>query len=135
MLTVGDIKTAISGTEYEFYGLRVDCGIRYSVGDTANNSRQLFQDPNFDDDGELVYPYIEDGVNKGLYDAGELDGTCSIRFDSDDDESIAKAIEHIRIYPGDFIHVLGGDYAEGGNDRNELIIKDAEVLGALAYDK
>ncbi len=86
MLTVENIKNAINGTEYEFYGLRVDGGIRYSVGDTANNSRQLFQDPDFDDDGELVYPYIEDGVNKGLYDAGELDGTCSIRFDSDDDE-------------------------------------------------
>ena len=132
-MTVEDIKNAISGTDFEFYGLRVDEGVRYNVGDTANNSHQLYQDPDFDDDGELIYPYIEDGVNKGLYDAGELDGTCTIGFDAEDDTSIAKAIEQIRGYFGDNIHVLGGDYAEGGNDRGELIIRDAEILGA--YDK
>ena len=131
MLTVEDIKKAISGTEFEFYGLRVDDGIRYNIGDTANNSRQLFQDPDFDEDGDLIYPYIEDGVNRGMYDAGELDGTCTIGFDSEDDASIAKALEQIKIYLGDYIHVLGGDYAEVGNDRGELIIRDAEVLGVL----
>lgn len=132
-LTVEDIKNAISGTDFEFYGLRVDEGIRYNIGDIANNSRQLFQDPDFDDDGELVYPYIEDGVNKGLYDAGELDGTCTIGFDAEDDASIAKAIEQIKMYFGGYIHVLGGDYAEGGNDRGELIISGAEVL--WVFDK
>ena len=132
-LTVEDIKNAISDADFEFYGLRVDEGIRYNIGDTANNSRQLFQDPDFDEDGELIYPYIEDGVNKGLYDAGELDGTCTIGFDADDDTSIAKAIEQIKIYFGDYIHILGGDYAEGGNDSGELIISDAEVLGV--FDK
>lgn len=133
MLTVEDIKKAISGKDFEFYGLRVDDGIRYNVGDTANNSHQLFQDPDFDEDGELIYPYIEDGANKGLYDAGELDGTCTIGFDVENDASIEKALEQIKIYLGDYIHVLGGDYAEGGNDRGELIISDAEVLGV--YDK
>ncbi len=129
MLTVEYIKKAISGTEFEFYGLRVDDGIRYNVGDTANNSHQLFQDPDFDDDGELIYPYIEDGIYSGFYDAGELNGTCAIGFDAEDDASIAKAIEQIKIYFGDCIHILGGDYAEGGNDKGELIISDAEVLG------
>lgn len=132
-LTVEDIKKAISGTEFEFYGLRVDEGIRYNIGDTANNSRQLFQDPDFDEDGELIYPYIEDGVNKGLYDAGELDGTCVIGFDAEDDDSIAKALEQIKMYFGGYVHILGGDYAESGNDRGELIISDADVLGV--YDK
>lgn len=133
MLTVEDIKNAISGTDFEFYGLRVDEGIRYNIGDTANNSRQLFRDPDFDEDGELIYPYIEDGIYAGFYDAGELDGTCTIGFDAEDDTSIAKAIEQIKIYFGGNIHVLGGNYAEGGNDRGELIIRDAEILGA--YDK
>lgn len=133
MLTVEDIKNAISGTDFEFYGLRVDDGIRYNVGDTANNSHQLYQDPDFDEDGELIYPYIEDGIYKGFYDAGELGGTCTIGFDADDDTSIAKAVEQIKIYLGDYIHILGGYYAEGGNDRGELIIRDAEVLGV--YDK
>lgn len=133
MLTVEYIKKAINGTDFEFYGLRVDDGIRYNVGDTANNSRQLFQDPDFDDDGELIYPYIEDGIYKGFYDAGELDGTCAIGFDAEDDASIAKAIERVKIYFGDYIHILGGYYAEGGNDSGELIIRDAEVLGV--YNK
>lgn len=133
MLTVESIKKAIDGTEFWHYGLRVDEGIRYNLGDTANNSHQLFQDPEYDDYGELLYPYIEDGVNRGLYDAGELDGTCTIGFDAEDDASIAKAIEHIKMYFGDYIHVLGGDYAEDGNDRGEIIIRDAEVLGA--YNK
>lgn len=132
-MTVEDIKKAINGSDYEFYGIRIDDGIRYNVGDTANNSHQLFQDPDFDDAGELIYPYIEDGVNKGLYDAGELDGTCAIGFDPEDDESIAKAIEQIKNYLGDYIHVLSGDYAEDGNDRGEIIIRDAEVL--RVYEK
>lgn len=132
-LTIEDIKKLIIGTDFEFYGLRVDEGIRYNIGDTVNNSRQLFQDPDFDEDGELIYPYIEHGINKGLYDAGELDGTCTIGFDVDDDASIEKAIEQIKMYSGDYVHVLGGDYAEGGNDRGEVIISDAEVLGV--YDK
>lgn len=68
-----------------------------------------------------------------MYDAGEIDGTCVIGFDAEDDASIAKAIEQVKIYFGDCIHVLGGNYAEGGNDMGELIIKDAEVLGA--YEK
>lgn len=133
MLTVEDIKKAISNTEFEFYGLRVDDGIRYNVGDTANNSRQLYQDPDFDEDGELIYPYIEDGIYKGFYDAGELDGTCTIGFETEDDASIEKAIAQVKMYFGDNAHLLGGDYAEEGNDRGELIIRDAEVLGV--YDK
>ncbi len=115
-ITVEDIKNAVKGTDFDFYGVRVDGSILYHVGDTANNSRQLFQDPDFDD-GELIYPYIEDGVNKGLYDAGELDGTCTIGFCPDDDIPIAAAIKQLKMYPSDFIHVLGRDYAEGRNDR------------------
>lgn len=95
-ITVEDIKNAVKGTDFDFYGVRVDGSILYHVGDTANNSRQLFQDPDFDD-GELIYPYIEDGVNKGLYDAGELDGTCTIGFCPDDDIPIAAAIKQLKM--------------------------------------
>lgn len=132
-MTVEDIKKVIEGTGFEFYGIRIDNGIRYNIGDTANNSHQLWQDPDFGEDGELLYPYIKDGIYKGFYDGGELDGTCTIGFDAEDEESIAKAIEQINIYCGDYIHVLGGDYAEGGNDSGEIIIRGAEVLAA--YEK
>ena len=127
MLTVAEIKKAIENTEFEFYGIRVD-EMKYEVGETANNSHQLFQDPDFDEDGELIYPYIEDGIYKGMYDAGELNGTCTIGFDAEDDDSIQKAIDMVKSYCGDFVHVLGGDYAGGGNDSGEIIISDAEVL-------
>lgn len=129
MLTIDDVKNAISGTDYEFFGIRVDDGICYNVGDIANVSHQLWQDPVFDEDGELIYPYIEDGIYKGFYDGGELSGTCAIGFDADDDESIAKAIRQINIYFGDYVHILGGNYAEDGNDNDELIISNASVLG------
>lgn len=132
-MTVSDIKNAVSRTDYEYYGLRVDDGICYKVGDIANNSHQLFQDPFLDEDGELIYPYVENGIYEGFYDAGELDGTCVIGFDADDDESITEAIEKIKIYFGRYVHILGGDYADSGNDIDELIISDAVVLGV--YDK
>lgn len=127
-MTVEEIKKAIAGSDFEFYGIRVDGEAFYNIGDTANNSHQLFQNPDFDEEGELIYPYIEDGPYKGFYDAGELNGTCAIGFDPDDDESIVSAIEQIKIYFGSCIHVLGGDYAEYGNDQGEMIIADATVM-------
>ena len=127
MLSIKEIKEAIENTEYEFYGIRAD-ETKYSVGETAHNSHQLFQDPNFDEDGELIYPYIEDGIYEGFYDAGELNGTCTIGFDPEDDDSIQDAIEKIKMYSGSYIYILGGDYAEGGNDSGEIIISDAEIL-------
>ena len=89
--------------------------------------------PNFDDEGNLIYPHIDEGIYKGFYDGGELDGTCVIGFNTDSDESIEKAMNAIDMYVGDHIHILGGDYAESGNDSGELIISEAEVLGV--YEK
>lgn len=124
MLTVPDIKRVIGSKEYEFYGIRVD-KVKYIVGDIAHNSHQLLQDPDFDENGELIYPYVGDG----LYDAGELNGTSTIGFQPDD-ESIKFALEQINHYHGlgDYVHILGGDYAECGNDTGEIIISNAEVL-------
>ncbi len=127
MLNIEEIKEATANTEYEFYGIRVD-KIKYNTKETANNSHQLFQDPDFDEEGELIYPYIENGIYKGFYDAGELDGTCVIAFDAENNSSIQNAIERTKIYSGSYIHVLGGDYAEAGNDNGEIVISNAEVL-------
>lgn len=132
-LTVNDIKKNVCNTNFSFYGIRVDSGIAYNVGDIANASHQLYQDPYYNEDCELIYPYIEDGIYAGFYDAGELGGTCTIGFDAEDDASIARALEQIKFYFGDYMHVLGGDYAEVGSDSGELIIANAEVLGV--YDK
>lgn len=126
------IKKAVENMNFGFYGIRID-EIKYNVGEIANDSHQLFQDPEFDEDGELIYPYVEEGIYSGFYDAGELDGTCVIGFDPEDDGSIQKAIELIKSYYGSHIHILGGDCAEYGYDNGEIIIKNAEVLAA--YEK
>lgn len=133
MMMLESIKKAVENEYFDYFGIRVDSGIRYNVGDIANNSRQLFQDAEYDEDDELVYPYIEDGIYAGFYDGGELDGTCVIKFDNDDEESINTAIKLIKsyYYNGDTIHVLGGNYAEYGNDNGEIIIRDAQVLAVI----
>lgn len=130
-MTVESIMKAVENECFDYFGIRVDEGIRYSVGDTANNSRQLWQDPEYDEDGDLVCPYIEDGIYAGFYDGGELDGTCVIKFDPEDEKSIKAAIKMINAYYGDNIHILGGDYAEAGNDMGEIIIRDAKVLAVM----
>lgn len=126
-ITVEGIKKAIENTDYSFYGIRAD-EIQYDTGDIANVSHQLYQDPDYDEDGELVYLYIEEGPYEGYYDAGELNGTCAIKFDPEDDSSICAALETVSMYFPKYIHVLGGDSANSGNDRDEIIISDATVL-------
>lgn len=130
MLTVEDIKKAIEGTGFENYGIRIDSQ-KYDVGDICENSHQWWQDS----DTAEAYGLTDDDYNEDMkcWDGGELDGTCTIGFDINDDASILSAIEQSRNYFGDYIHVLGGFYSEAGNDMYELIISDAEVLGV--FDK
>ncbi len=127
-----EIKKLLENFDHDVYGVRVD-SISYNIGDIADNSHELFQDPDFGEDGELIYPYIEEGRYKGFYDAGELDGTCTIGFDKEDEGSIKRALDMVKIYQGNFMHILGGYCAEEGNDRGEVIISDAEVL--LCFEK
>lgn len=135
MLTINNIKNVTIDTDFDFYGIRTDEGIVYKVGDIANNSHELYQDPVFNDEGELVYPYVEDGIYAGLYDAGELDGTCCIAFNPDSDDSITEAITLMRNYYGNHLHIIAGNYACGGNDIGELFIREAKVLGAFIKNK
>lgn len=141
---ISEIKEAIKNTNYEYYGIRVDSGIKYNIGDTAGNSHELFQDPQYTDDtfSELLYPYIESGRYKGFYDAGELDGTSAIEFhfelDEPDDpnnlKSLKTAIQEVSMYFGKYIHIIAGNDCKSGNDIGEIIIRDAIVLAAFEND-
>lgn len=122
------IKNSIAGTNFNFYGIRIDT-IKYNVGDIANKSHQLLQDQEYDEDCNPLYPDGE-GIYSGFYDAGELDGTCAIKFDPEDDESIRKALESVDDYPGKYITLIAGDSAVGGNDLDEIIIDEAVVPAA-----
>lgn len=125
------ILQILAKEEYEFYGLRVDYN-NYSVGDTCEPSHQWWQDDPEDDS-----PYIEDF---GFWDGGELDGTCAIEIiyyinnGNEIIKSLRNAINlacnvYANMYGGGYdILLLGSDDAQGGNDTNEIIMKDAVVL-------
>lgn len=125
-MTAQEIKQMVQESKYEYIGLRAD-DYEYEIGDICNNSHQLFQDPDFDEDGELLYPAVEDPESPyyGFYDAGELDGTCAIRINV---EQAEKALEEIKSYYGKHIYLIAGNVAEYGNDEDEIIIRDAKVL-------
>lgn len=129
-----EILGAAYGKEYGFYGIRKDT-YRYNLGDAAKISHQLYQDQHIGDFGEELYPEGE-GIYAGFYDAGELGGTCVIRFnieknEQDDIESVEAALELVKIYGGIYLTIIGGDHAELGNDEGEYIIEDARVIGVI----
>lgn len=109
--------------------------MEYNVGDICNNSHQLFQDPAWDEYGELIYKMNDDPESPyyGFYDAGELDGTCAVKFSEEDDESIKNALDTIRsyTYSGSHIYIIGGYDREYGNDEDEVIIREAEIVGII----
>lgn len=128
-MTVQEIQKICKNSGCGYFGLRAD-DMEYRIGDICNNSHQLFQDPDFDEDGDLIYRYIDESENPyyGFYDAGELDGTCAVKFDPDDERSIESAIKTVKIYTGKNLYIIAGDSMEYGNDEGEIIIREAEVI-------
>ena len=113
------------------YGLRADrSGIE--VGERFELSHQWWQDDptNWDEDGE--YEYNED---LGLWDGGELDGTCTIGLgDYPTVESIRAALERVSGYlyrSADTLYLVRGTSAEGGNDIGESIIRNARCAALI----
>ena len=95
---------------------------------------QLYQDPQYDGYGNLMYNMVENGVYQGFYDAGELDGTCAVKVTMTgecSDKAIEKALEQVRSYDGKHIYIIAGNRAEDGNDLDEIIIEDAEIIGVV----
>lgn len=129
-MTIEEIKRICEKSDFSYFGLRAD-DMEYQIGDICNNSHQLFQDPIFDDFGSLLYPAVDDPENPyyGYYDAGELDGTCAIKFDPEDESSIMNALETMKMYSGMNLYIIAGDSVEYGNDDGEIIIREAEVIG------
>lgn len=96
----------------------------YEVGDFCRNSYE------WDEENEISSYYTS---------KEEMDGTCgydvSALVDCDDVETAKKilddAIEASSIYEGNDIVLIGGYSYEYGNDDNEIIIEDAEVIAKL----
>lgn len=106
------------------YGIRVD-DFDYEIGDTCNVSHELFQDPKYDANDNLLYPYCETGIYAGYYDAGELNGTSALEING---SNIDKALEQVKMYMGKNIYIIKGENYENGNDLDEIIIEDAVVV-------
>lgn len=107
---------------YTFVGIRhLSNDEAYKVGDFCRNSYD--------------WDYENDCSSYDSESPEELPGTCvyDTRIDSnwDDDEEIEekilKAISESSFYSGK-IAVIAGNYAEYGNDPEEIIIRDAEVI-------
>lgn len=128
-MSLEELNKIIENAEFVFFGLRKD-NLEYKEGDFCKNSHQLFQDPDFDDDGNLIYPYCSEGPYKGYYDAGELDGTCTVQII---DGNVEQALEKVKEYSGKHIYLIAGNNGVQGNDiyNQEFIISDAKVLGQL----
>ena len=129
-MTVEEIKRICEDSYFGYFGLRAD-DLDYQIGDICNDSHQLFQDPDFDEEGELLYPAIEDPESPyyGLYDGGELDGTCAVKIDPNDESSIRAALDTVKMYSGKNLYIIAGDSMEYGNDDGEIIVREAEVIG------
>ena len=105
-----------------FYGIRGD-DRELEVGVKIGNSHQLYQDPI--DGAEYI--------GAGLYDAGELDGTCvwSIglysAFYEPDEENIRRAIEQAKLF-GEHVYLVRSKCpAKSGEEPGELIVEGAYV--------
>lgn len=108
----------------------------YQVGDICFKSHELYQDPEYDDNDELIHPYLEDGNYAGFYDGGELDGTSGLFIEEiniDDEEDtitnkmINETIKKYHPYLGRHIYLISSDVYYGGNDIGEVIMQNAKV--------
>jgi hypothetical protein len=133
-----EMLNAIKNSPDGYFGIRSE-NYKYEIGDTCFKSRQLYQDPVYDEiTNELVYPYIEDGIYAGFYDGGELDGTSVTQIGSlnlhedfleEDLETLNNAIkENEMYYDGEHRYIVNGTDWNDGNDYNEIILTQAEVI-------
>lgn len=127
-MTIEEIRNLIGEAEYAYIGIRAD-DRDYQIGEVMDNSHQLFQDPQYTDFEctELLYPYITEGPYTGFYDGGELDGTCALAVSESNIEEMLEAVKNY----GEKTYLIGGNVMQYGNDKDEIIIKNAEVIAVL----
>lgn len=76
------------------------------------------------------------------WDEALLGGTCTIGLDKfgfdslkDLKEDIVKQLKPADEYFGEYVYLVSGEFAGGGDDINERVIKDATVIGILEIVK
>lgn len=112
---------------YCVFGIRVMDG-SLKIGDSVPDSY----------DWDIVNDcstYVTTGETLGGACAVSINDSLLLLDGSDDDEAfqeIQKAIEGSKNYYGKHIYMIGGKFgSEWGNDVNEIIIEDADVIGIV----
>jgi len=96
---------------------------QYTVGDTCRDSYE------WDFENDCSTYNAENPI--------ELDGACAVEIIFEDleemtDKEIMDQIKKVACnYVGEQTVLIGGYYATYGNDENEIIIEDAEVLAVM----
>lgn len=130
MMTAEMIIKAMNESDSEYFGLRYDYN-NYSISDSCENSHQWYQDADsLDNYDELSEEELDELYNSdmGCYDAGELDGTCCIRVTEGTVEAALKRMEMYHYDDECELILISGDYAEEGNDVEEIVIENATVI-------
>lgn len=111
MMTTKEIKEILENTGFEYTGIRI-VDEEYQIGETVENSRVWLYDEPTDE---------------------ILDGASCIRISwRNSEEEIQNILDFsMETYFGDHIYLIGGDSAEFGEDPEELVIRDAEVLAIV----
>lgn len=126
-MTVNKILEIIESGEHEAYGIRRDrAGLE--VGHEFDNSHQWWQDDPSEWGEECEY-----NEDLGLWDGGELDGICTLRIsDRPTVEEIEKVLKRSEMYAiNGPAYLVGGDWAEGGNDIGESIIHNGVCVAVI----
>lgn len=92
--------------DYDRLGIRCDDAV-YEVGDVLPRSRAY-------DDDQLT---------------GEILNGTSVLAVGDDLDAVVQKAE--RSYFGDHLYLVGGEYGGPGQDRGEILIRDAVVIRVL----
>lgn len=128
-MTAQDILEIIENSEYDYFGIRRDRD-GLEVGHEFENSHQWWQDDPSDWDEGGEYEYNEE---MGCWDGGELDGVCTLRLsDWPTAEEIERVLKASEMYSDNGpAYLVGGDWAEGGNDIGESIIHNGVCIAVI----
>ena len=113
------VKVISENSEYEFFGLRHDSNA-YEIGEVVNRSHQWYQDDPSEWGEDLPY-----NAELGLWDGGELDGTCAVEVT---EGGVEQAIKESNKYDGGHLYLIASHEACGGNDYMEILMSDAVVV-------
>jgi hypothetical protein len=115
---IEETGTDIYDREHMVIGWRWDHR-KYDAGDETVPSKS--HDCRYDDD-------VEDG------EYAYLSGTSVWAVIDHNDEIVTKT-KNIDIWMHDYVTIIGGDYAEDGQDDGEIVVSDTEVIAQYTLDE